>query len=582
MSYWLSRDRLIATQRESEVVTQFAPRRIHITGGPGTGKTTLARRLGAMLNLPVYELDTIAFEGRDYRPKTRDQRLDAVHKIASGTEWITEGIFLGWTDELLDAADVIIWMDHLPWHMAFTRLLGRFVQGGLSEVSHQPGTRKFTRFTDYQRHLRHLVSVFVSSRTYYRPGLRADLEDHRMLTRSTAAQELSRHTVKIIHCSRPEDVEMVSWRLTLPADLQCLARNPLASIVVNNYNYDRFLAVSIDSALNQRYPNTEIVVVDDGSTDNSRAIIAAYGDRVIRVLKENGGQASAFNAGFVHSHGDVIIFLDADDALLPYTVTHIMDAFAATPNVAKVQYRMEIIDDHGIATGQIQPATHLRMLNGDLRRYVLSFPEDMTWMATSGNAFARSVLSQFFPMPESAYDAGGADWYLSHLSPLLGNVVSLDLVGAYYRVHTRNLYHRSTLDLDQIRRTIHYMRATRQLLRQFALSHHRLAPESTYLDVPGDSISFVAHRLISLKLEPTFHPIDDDSLWHLLIRGLMAAHHRFDVRFPMKVLYGLWFTLIAIAPHRLATFLANVFLYPDRRHGLNRLLGTFHRIRVSR
>ncbi len=74
-----------------------------------------------------------------------------------------------------------------------------------------------------------------------------------------------------------------------------------ASIIVNNYNYGRFLQESIDSALSQTYSNVEVIVVDDGSADNSRVIIECYGDRIIPVLKKNGGQASAFNTGLAES-----------------------------------------------------------------------------------------------------------------------------------------------------------------------------------------------------------------------------------------------------------------------------------------
>ena len=82
-----------------------------------------------------------------------------------------------------------------------------------------------------------------------------------------------------------------------------LPPSPLVTIVVNNYNYARFLAEAIDSALAQTYAALEVVVVDDGSTDESREIIAQYGGRVIPVLKDNGGQASAFNAGFAAARG---------------------------------------------------------------------------------------------------------------------------------------------------------------------------------------------------------------------------------------------------------------------------------------
>ena len=65
------------------------------------------------------------------------------------------------------------------------------------------------------------------------------------------------------------------------------------TIAICNYNYERFLAEAIDSALAQDYPHTSVLVVDDGSTDRSREIILSYGSRIRSVLKENGGQVSA-------------------------------------------------------------------------------------------------------------------------------------------------------------------------------------------------------------------------------------------------------------------------------------------------
>lgn len=88
---------------------------------------------------------------------------------------------------------------------------------------------------------------------------------------------------------------------------------PLVSILINNHNYERFIGESIDSALNQDYPHTEVVVVDDGSTDNSRQIIASYNNRIVPVFKENGGQASPFNVGFAASKGETICLLNSDD-----------------------------------------------------------------------------------------------------------------------------------------------------------------------------------------------------------------------------------------------------------------------------
>ncbi len=112
-----------------------------------------------------------------------------------------------------------------------------------------------------------------------------------------------------------------------------MSQNLLATIAINNYNYGEFLPEAIDSALNQTYPHKEVVVVDDGSTDNSLEIIAGYGDKIVPVLKENGGQASAFNAGFTASRGDVVFLLDADDLFLPNKVAEVMDKFEKYPEI---------------------------------------------------------------------------------------------------------------------------------------------------------------------------------------------------------------------------------------------------------
>ena len=109
--------------------------------------------------------------------------------------------------------------------------------------------------------------------------------------------------------------------------------NPLVSIIINNYNYGQFLQEAIDSALNQTYLNTEVVVVDDGSTDNSQDMIKSYRDKIIPILKANGGQASAFNAGFAASRGDIICFLDSDDMFMPEKVAQIVDVFSSHQNL---------------------------------------------------------------------------------------------------------------------------------------------------------------------------------------------------------------------------------------------------------
>src|SRR6476619_701794 len=98
-----------------------------------------------------------------------------------------------------------------------------------------------------------------------------------------------------------------------------MSSGPAVDIVINNHNYDAFLDASIQSALNQTHNPVKVIVVDDGSSDRSREILADQDAGITVILKENGGQASAINAGMAESEGDVVIFLDADDVLRPDT-----------------------------------------------------------------------------------------------------------------------------------------------------------------------------------------------------------------------------------------------------------------------
>ena len=122
---------------------------------------------------------------------------------------------------------------------------------------------------------------------------------------------------------------------------------PLASIVINNYNYAAFLPAAIDSALAQTYAPLEIVVVDDGSSDQSRRIMAGYGDKIVPVLKSNGGQASTFNAGVAQSRGEIICLLDSDDCFAPDKVARIVAAFEKLDFRADAMIDLSPAEDRG-------------------------------------------------------------------------------------------------------------------------------------------------------------------------------------------------------------------------------------------
>lgn len=343
-------------------------------------------------------------------------------------------------------------------------------------------------------------------------------------------------------------------------------------VLINNYNYARFLPAAIESACEQTHERVRVIVVDDGSTDGSREILAGYEDRVSVVAKENGGQASAMNAGMALSEGEVVMFLDADDVLHPQAAAEVAAAFAADPSLAKVQFRTDVIDAEGRSTGATKPAAHLPMPSGDMRAAELAYPYDLVWMSTSANAFRAELLRRILPIPEQPFRTC-ADWYLVHLSALLGPVLSLPQVGASYRMHGANNYEpqRPQLDLDHLRATIGFAEATSPrlltLADQLGLPHPRRIL----------SLADLANRMISLRLQPKRHPNPEDSRLSLLRDSIRAARRRANVSAPMKAMFVAWFAAMAIAPRPLARQLAEAFLFPQRRSGANRLLGRLQR-----
>ncbi|MEH2232632.1 MAG: glycosyltransferase family 2 protein [Nostoc sp.] len=212
-------------------------------------------------------------------------------------------------------------------------------------------------------------------------------------------------------------------------------QKPLASIIINNYNYGHFLPEAIESALNQDYQPTEVIVVDDGSTDNSRQIVADYGERIIPLLKENGGQGSAFNSGFEISQGKTICFLDADDVLLPTAIGKAVELLH-DPNVVKVHWPLSAVDVHGKLLGKLIPEDPLS--EGDLRdAQIKGGIEGHIFSPTSGNAWSRSYLEKILPLPESRYRFN-ADSYLAILAPFSGSIKRIPEYQALYRIHASN------------------------------------------------------------------------------------------------------------------------------------------------
>ncbi|WBY00799.1 glycosyltransferase family A protein [Ramlibacter tataouinensis] len=203
------------------------------------------------------------------------------------------------------------------------------------------------------------------------------------------------------------------------------------SIIICNYNYGRFLRAAIDSALAQTYGKVEVIVVDDGSTDTSRAVIDEFAAKgaVKALYQDNQGQCSAYNAGFAASAGDIVLFLDADDLYLPEMAERVVAAIDA--NAAKAHFKLSFIGPQG------------ELRSGQTPR-VLAFGAVGDLLATkgvlyssapgSGNAYARRALAKLFPLPITE-DRYCADFFTVYGSALNGTVVAVNAVLGRYRLH---------------------------------------------------------------------------------------------------------------------------------------------------
>ena len=318
----------------------------------------------------------------------------------------------------------------------------------------------------------------------------------------------------------------------------------VCSIIVNNYNYERFLRTAIDSALEQTYPNVEVLVVDDCSTDGSRDIIASYGDRITPILHNtNGKQGVAFNNGFAHSKGDVVIFLDADDYLYPNAAERIVEAWR--PGTAKVHYRLDVVDGCDRSKGFSLPQGQQPLDGGSLQESIFKNGSYCS-VPTSGNALSRQAMEPLFPIPLEFTTT--SDDYLSVLIPLYGDVVAIKEPLGAYRIHESNQWALVELDSSRFRRFIAHDLQRCSLLKErgAALGY----------DVPNDlelrTFGPVWSRLTSLRLDPVAHPVETDSAIALVVYGLRALWLYSEESLRKRILFSLWFLWVGLAPLSLA------------------------------
>lgn len=218
---------------------------------------------------------------------------------------------------------------------------------------------------------------------------------------------------------------------------------PLVSVIMPSHNTCRFVRESIESVLTQDYPNKELIVVDDGSTDETLDILRSYGDRIKLLTQRNLGAAAARNHGIAESRGDLIAFLDSDDIWLPGKLTVQVLFLENHPHIGAIYARWrEWVPD---AAGEFQPPAELVPPEVHIGKadMIGTTSEGSGWlynrllftslMHTITVMVRRSVLAEVGVFDESLKRGQDYDLWLriSRVTP----IYQIDRVFALYRIH---------------------------------------------------------------------------------------------------------------------------------------------------
>jgi glycosyltransferase involved in cell wall biosynthesis len=215
-----------------------------------------------------------------------------------------------------------------------------------------------------------------------------------------------------------------------------LTGTPLVSVLIANYNYAKYIGEAIESVQTQTYQGYELVICDDGSSDDSCKVIESYAakdPKIVLIRKNNGGQASALNRAFLESKGDVISILDADDAFESMKLAKVVEAFKESPQAGIAIHDLMVVD----GDGRKRYVAHYKQ-SGYLGPEIPTLRMGLPMPQASGLSFRREVLKEILPLPEDRFRSV-ADWAVAYVAAYLTNTTRVPEVLARYRIHANNL-----------------------------------------------------------------------------------------------------------------------------------------------
>ncbi len=208
---------------------------------------------------------------------------------------------------------------------------------------------------------------------------------------------------------------------------------PLVSAIIPNYNYARYVGEAVESALGQTYPNIEVIVVDDGSKDNSLEVLEKYRKRIKIIEQENSGVCVARNRGVAESKGEYIAFLDADDVWLPEKIAIQIHELEESPGAVFTNCGMQLIDPDGKPLGSLVEGK-----SGNVTSTLLGFNEPATVGIASTGLVSRRIFETI-----SGFDtrlSTAADWDFCFRLSRLGEFIFIPKPLVKYRMHNSNMH----------------------------------------------------------------------------------------------------------------------------------------------
>jgi glycosyltransferase involved in cell wall biosynthesis len=321
------------------------------------------------------------------------------------------------------------------------------------------------------------------------------------------------------------------------------------SIVIPNYNYATFVGEAVESALAVDWPDVEVIVVDDGSTDDSMEVLSGFGDKITVIPQENAGPRVACNRGFARSHGDVVIFLDSDDVLEPAIAREVARIWR--PGISKVQVQMRRIDGEGRPSGRPFPDYRFTPTPEQVRHWITTSSAYPT-PPGSGNVYARDFLEQLFPLDGRCGDATDSACLVA--APYLGDVVTIPKPLVRYRVHGNN---RSGLMADPARFTKQLERAYQRQLFARELAGD---PDTTPAGVARPlrrGRHLLQMRIAERRLCRGKPPIPTDGRPQMLWDSVVDIFAPGPERVRDRVAVSAWCLTTLVVPHRVAKRLIN-------------------------